>query len=168
MRTIRSSQRGISMIEILVTLLIISLAMLGAVGLQMQALKLNQGGQFRSQAVFLAGDLVERLEANKDSAIAGDYNIATALSTPANFTKDCKGNMCTSTELARFDLYHWGTAIKAVLPQATWKIEQTTTGNPSTFDVTITWVDRVSNTTRAASDTTETFSYKATRTVQTQ
>ena len=50
-------QRGFSMIEVLVTLLIISLALLGTAGLQAFSMRLNQGGQFRTQAVFLVADL---------------------------------------------------------------------------------------------------------------
>ena len=69
----RNTQRGFSMIEVLVTILIISLALLGTAGLQAYSMRLNQGGQFRSLAVFLAADLAERIEANKSSAGAGDY-----------------------------------------------------------------------------------------------
>ena len=55
-------QHGFSMIEILVTLLIIAMAMLGTAGMQAYALKVGQGGQFRNQAVFLAADMAERIE----------------------------------------------------------------------------------------------------------
>lgn len=166
----RRAQRGISMIEILVTMLIISVAMLGAVGLQMQALRMNQGGQFRSQAVFLAGDLAERIEANKDAAIAGSYvvTVPTAATAVAAAAKDCKTVTCTGTELAADDLYEWGTALRSVLPQSTWSVTQTTTGNPSTYTIVINWIDRVANTTYASATTSETFSYTATRTVQQQ
>ena len=51
------AQRGFSMIEVLVTLLIISLALLGTAGLQAYSMRLNQSGQFRTQAVFLVADL---------------------------------------------------------------------------------------------------------------
>ena len=42
------AQCGFSMIEVLVTLLIISLALLGTAGLQAYSMRLNQGGQFRT------------------------------------------------------------------------------------------------------------------------
>lgn len=161
------AQRGISMIEILVTLLVISFAMLGAVGLQMQSLRMNVAGQFRSQAVFFAGDLAERMEANKDAALAGDY-LTAETSTPVNAGKDCISATCSALELADSDLQQWGTAIQAALPGATWAVT-TSSGagaNPSTFTIVVKWVDRVANTTYQTPSATETFSYTATRTVQ--
>lgn len=160
-------QRGVSMIEILVTLLVISIAMLGAVGLQMQSMRMNSAGQFRSQAVFFAGDLAERMEANKDAAIAGNYLIAET-SSPVAASKDCISNSCSGLELADSDLQQWGTAIKAALPGASWSVTTSDIAgsNPSTFTIVVKWVDRVANTTYQTASTTETFSYTATRTVQ--
>jgi type IV pilus assembly protein PilV len=126
-----SSQRGFSMIEVLVTMLVISLAMLGVVGLQAHAMRLNQGGQFRSQAVFLAGDLAERMEANKVAAIAGSYAVANS-STPASSSNACATTVCTSDELADNDLSQWQNAIAQALPQASWTVTLTTAGNPAT------------------------------------
>ena len=159
-----SPQRGVSMIEVLVTLMIIALAMLGAVGLQAHAMRLNQGGQFRAQAVFLAGDLAERMEANKAAAVAGTYVVTTS-STPMSSSNACDSSACTADQLAERDLSQWQNAIAQTLPQSTWTITQTTPGNPSTYTIVIVWVDRRSNTSYATSDTGEKFSYTAFRTV---
>ena len=162
-----SAQRGISLIEILVTLLVISIAMLGAVGLQTQAMRMNAAGQFRSQAVFFAGDLAERMEANKVAALAGDYLTAETSNT-VNASKNCISVTCSALELADSDLQQWGTAIKAALPGATWSVTTSSAAgaNPSTFTIVVKWVDRIANTTYQTATTTETFSYTATRTVQ--
>jgi type IV pilus assembly protein PilV len=160
-------QRGISMIEILVTLLVISFAMLGAVGLQMQSMRMNAAGQFRSQAVFFAGDLAERMEANKDAAIAGNY-VTLETSTPVVASKNCISSTCSGLELADSDLQEWGTAIQAALPGASWSVSTSDVAgtNPSTFTIVVKWVDRVANTTYQTASATESFSYTATRTVQ--
>ena len=63
-----SQMRGFTMIEVLVTLVIIALTLLGTAGLQSYAMKMNQGGQLRTQAVVLALDLLERIEANNAAA----------------------------------------------------------------------------------------------------
>jgi type IV pilus assembly protein PilV len=158
------AQRGVSLIEILVTLMIVALAMLGAVGLQAHALRLNQGGQFRSQAVFLAGDLAERIEANKAAAVAGSYEVADTSAAPPSSTA-CTAGACSEDQLADYDLALWQNAVYSALPQASWLVERTTTGNPSVYKITIRWVDRGSNTTYG-SGFDNTFSYVATRTVR--
>ena len=159
-----ASQRGFSMIEVLVTLMIVALAMLGAVGLQMQSLRMGQGGQFRSQAVFLAGDLAERMEANKAAAVAGAYVVAIS-NTPTASTNSCTSVVCQQDALADNDLAQWERAIVQTLPQASWSVTQTTAGNPSTYTIVISWVDRRSGATYDAAGTGETFSFTATRTV---
>lgn len=152
------------MIEVLVTFMIIALALLGTAGLQAYAMRSSQGGQFRSQAVFLAADLAERMEANKIGAVAGSYVQGTS-STPNTLSTACTSSACNPTDLATFDLSQWQNAIAAVLPQSSWIVTQTTSGNPSIYTITISWVDRRSNTTYASTGTGETFSYTATRTI---
>jgi type IV pilus assembly protein PilV len=161
---VRRTQRGISMIEVLVTMMIVALAMLGAVGLQAHAMRLNQGGQFRTHAVFLAGDLAERMEANKVAAVAGDYVVAQSTTAPA-VSAACSTGTCTADQLAEFDLSQWQNAVASTLPQASWSVTQSTTGNPSTYTIVISWVDRRSKTEYATSGSGETSSYTATRTV---
>lgn len=166
---------GFSMIEVLVTLLIISLALLGTAGLQAYSMRLNQGGQFRSHAVFLASDLAERMEANRAAAIAGNYVVATSSVANAISTA-CLDGACTAANLAAFDLSQWQNAIAATLPQSSWAVTQTVVGNPSVYTITISWVDRQSDTNYAAFDAAagtgatqagrgERFFYTATRTI---
>ena len=170
------TQSGFSMIEVLVTLLIISLALLGTAGLQAFSMRLNQGGQFRTQAVFLAADLAERIEANKPGAVAGNYVMALS-STVSTADNNCSDRQCvTPAELAAYDLSQWERLVAASLPRASWAVTQTGSGNPSTYTITIGWVDRRNDVTNAAFDSTvqtgsdasgtgERFFYTATRTV---
>ena len=176
-----NDQRGFSMIEVLVTLLVISLALLGTAGLQAYSMRLNQGGQLRSLAVFLAADLAERMEANKAGAVAGAYAVAsttgaTFLAGAGDVSTACVTGTCNAAALAAFDLSQWQNAVATSLTQSSWSVVQTTTGNPSAYTITIGWVDRRTNTKTAAADansqfgsnatgTGEKFSYTATRTV---
>lgn len=168
----QARQHGFSMIEVLVTMLIISLALLGASGMQAYSMRLNHGAQFRTQAVFLAADLAERMEANRATAVAGGYSIPL----PTADT-DCSTVYCSGDNLAASDLFKWSSAVAAALPQGQAAAPvQTVTGNPSTYTITISWVDRMENTTNAAYDSTsqvgvdanakgERFYYTATRVI---
>jgi type IV pilus assembly protein PilV len=168
----RSRQGGFTMIEVLVTMLIISLALLGTSGMQAYSMRLNHGAQFRTQAVFLAADLAERMEANRATAVAGGYDIPA----PSADT-DCAAVYCTGDSLADSDLFKWRAAVAAALPQGQAAPPvRTVAGNPSTYTITISWVDRMENTNNAAYDSTqklgadanskgERFFYTATRVI---
>lgn len=168
MRTFRRSypvmQRGFSMIEILITLVIIATALLGTAGLQIYAMKAGKSSDVRTQAVFLAADFAERLEANKIAAVAGNYVVA-ASSAASTTAFDCSANTCSPVDLATWDISQWESAIAtAGLQSPSWEVVQTVAGNPSTYQIRISWTDRdsqkVTATTRG-----ETFSFIASRTV---
>ena len=138
----RTKQHGFSMIEILITLVLVAIAILGTAGLQLNAMRLNKGSQWRTQAIFLASDMVERMEANKIGAVAGNYALALA-SAPSAALTDCTGSVCDPSSLAAWDKQQWGLAIQNTkLPQANWSITRTIVGNPSTYDIFISWIDR--------------------------
>lgn len=171
-----TKQHGFSMVEVLITLVIVATALFGTAGLQVYAMRMNQGGQFRTQAVFIASDIAERMEANKAAAVAGNYAVAST-STASVPAADCAQAVCDPANLANWDISQWETSIVNLsLPQASWQITQTTAGNPSTYDIIIRWTDRRADTTYAAYNatspvglnavgTSEVFSYTATRTI---
>lgn len=165
-------QSGFTLLEILVSLLLIAIGVLGTAGLQALALKINQGGQLRSQAVVLGMDFLERVEANNVATIAGKYAPATY---PTSYTKDCTTAYCTTDELATYDLVEFKTHVDRALPNATITIAVSGTG-PFTYTVRIDWVERISKAKGTTTDTgasivtgggaTETFSYSITRMYQ--
>ncbi len=70
----RVHERGSSLIEVLIAVVIISVGLLSVAALQTMALKSNQGSYYRSQATFLAYDLADRIRAAPDSALNDDYD----------------------------------------------------------------------------------------------
>jgi len=64
------------LVEALVALVVLSIGLLGIAGLQITSLKANHGSATRTQAVYLAYDIIDRMRANPAKAIAGAYNIA--------------------------------------------------------------------------------------------
>ena len=69
-------QRGTSMIEVLVTMIIVALGLLGYAGLMTVSIKDNNSAYFRTQATLLSYDIIERVRMNKILAKAGNFNIA--------------------------------------------------------------------------------------------
>ena len=121
MKSIKSTifARGVSMIEVLITLLILSVGLLGLATLQGQALKGTFDSAQRSTAMWLAQELAERMRAN--ATAAADYVAASAASTcpaptapaPAKLCSDYNtgsakvnaANNCSTTEVAQFDFW---------------------------------------------------------------
>lgn len=61
-----SKQTGFTLIEILVTVIVLSIGLLGLAGLQAVALKFNSASYQRSQATVLIYDIIERIRANQN------------------------------------------------------------------------------------------------------
>jgi type IV pilus assembly protein PilV len=73
-------QRGISLIEILVAIVVLSIGLLGLAGLQANSLRTSQSALYRSQAAAYAEDMAERMRANLGGART--YDIALGDSAP--------------------------------------------------------------------------------------
>ena len=107
--------KGFSMIEVLVTVLILAIGLLGLASMQVQALKGSADGGQRGKAVWLAQEIAERMRANPDGVQNGDYLVSGPLNCaqPANLcgnifdgssTVQATAN-CTANQLAEFDLW---------------------------------------------------------------
>ncbi len=107
---------GLSLIEVLVTITITSIGLMGLVSLQMQAVKATTDSGNRSQAVWVFNDIINRIHANEVASsnyiTAGFYNCDLA---PANLTRCSSYNTgtvtqpavaeCTGAEMAAWDLF---------------------------------------------------------------
>lgn len=68
-------QRGMTLIEILVAVVVLSVGLLGLAGLQIKGIQVNQGSAYRWQASMLAEDIADRIRADKTGASNGDYKV---------------------------------------------------------------------------------------------
>jgi type IV pilus assembly protein PilV len=107
-------QKGIGLIEVLISILVISVGVLGLTGAQVTAKRAVQEAIQRSSAAFLAQDILERMRTNGGQL--ADYVTDGALlggGTIGSLAKDCISaiNICTPTELVAYDLYQWEQAI---------------------------------------------------------
>jgi len=97
------AQRGATLVEVLVALLVLSIGLLGVAALQVSALQTNQGAHVRSQASVLTYDIADRMRANRAVALAGGYNVL--------YTVTPSGGA-----LNELDLQNWKAALTNTLP----------------------------------------------------
>jgi type IV pilus assembly protein PilV len=84
-------QRGMTLIEVLVSVLILAIGLLGAAAIQLNALKYTDSATLSSQATFIAYDMMDRIRANVDGNATGNgstdvlplYNLTAIGSAPA-------------------------------------------------------------------------------------
>ncbi|HZE18056.1 MAG TPA: type IV pilus modification protein PilV, partial [Mycobacterium sp.] len=60
----RRQQAGVGLMEVLITVLVLSIGLLGLAGLQATGLRNNHGSLLRTQATMLAADMADRIRAN--------------------------------------------------------------------------------------------------------
>ena len=127
----RNSQRGNTLIEVLVALLVLSIGLLGVAGLQLTSLRNNRSAHLRSQAQVMAYDITDRMRANRQLAVdTGAYNIAIGI--PA-----------IGGTLAGDDLVRWKEAILNSLPSGDGSVQVV---NTNVVLITVQWVDQLSAT----------------------
>jgi type IV pilus assembly protein PilV len=80
---ISSKQSGSTLIEVLITVLVLSIGLLGMATLQFEAVKRNNDAYLRSQAVNLAYDMTDRIRVNRTGASDNSYVIAIDAAAPS-------------------------------------------------------------------------------------
>jgi type IV pilus assembly protein PilV len=123
------SVTGFTLVEILVTVVIMSVGLLGIAALHTASLRNNLDSALRSHASALAADIADRMRSNRSAALAGQYNIALAASV----------TVTASSPLADRDKNAWKTLLAQVLPNGDGSV--TRSGN--VFTITIQWGERV-------------------------
>ncbi|TKA93536.1 type IV pilus modification protein PilV [Halopseudomonas bauzanensis] len=103
----RRAERGISLLEVLISLLILSLGALGFAGLQLKGLKTTEDANYRAQATLIAQDAVERLLSNPGEISAYlNGNGYTAVAPGSAPPTTCMDSACSSSEMAAWDKSH--------------------------------------------------------------
>lgn len=148
-------QRGISLIESLIAMVVMALGILGIVGVQMRTLTDTQSGVRRAQAIRLIDDLGERLQNNPDAL----NNLATYTTSPGAGT-DCATAACTPAQLAAFDIRQWRLNVAAALPggSATVFIPK---GGPRQLGVMLGWNETRFNASGTSGTTAQTTALNA-------
>ena len=140
---------GFTLLEVLVTLIVLSLGLLGLAGLQAFSLKNNHIAYYRAIASQQAYDIQDRIRANLAGVIGGGSDNLTA-TLPAD--PGCIATGCTAAQMAVTDQFQWLTANAAMLAGGSGTVRcvigpagsgcVATTGNARVFDITVSWTEK--------------------------
>jgi type IV pilus assembly protein PilV len=133
-----TKNRGFTLLEVLIAVVVLSIGLLGIAGLQSFGQKSNHSSYLRSQATALANDMLDRMRANNAGVQGGNYN---TVDTTANTYTDpgCASATCSSSAMAQYDKYDWQQELAAQLPTGNGTV--TGAGGGSVFTVTVMWDD---------------------------
>ena len=123
------AQSGVGLIEVMVAVLLLSIAFLGIAALQAMSMSTNNSAMARSMATIASYSILDGMRADKASALAGSYNTSSPIA----------GSTCSSIDtstLVGSQTAQWCTQLSSYLGKSA-----STTGNISclaTGDCTIT------------------------------
>jgi type IV pilus assembly protein PilV len=119
------TQSGFSLIEVLVAIVILSVGMLGAVGMQATALQSNKETRYQAIATTFGRELAEKMRGNNSVAIKTvaaqnpylfDATLSAAPALPGGLV-NCFTSGCTSAlNLAVWDVFDWQQRVQLALP----------------------------------------------------
>ncbi|HSX86622.1 MAG TPA: type IV pilus modification protein PilV [Pseudomonas sp.] len=124
----RRFQNGVSLIEVLISVLLFSVGLLGLAALQLNSMKANQTATIRSHATFLAYEMGDRMRAARGDAQAGFYTLAVGAELPC----DPENESCLPFQR---DLAEWRTNLARQLPNGDGGVEM----NGDQFTVIVQW-----------------------------
>ena len=100
-------QKGMSLIEVMIAMIIMAIGILGVSGMQAISLAQNRSALYRGEATQLANDLMDRVRVNTgvpySALIDADPTAAT----------DCNVSTCSPTNMAAFDISQWKCSINS-------------------------------------------------------
>lgn len=167
------TQTGLSLLEVLISMLVLSIGLFGLAGLQSASLRANNSAYQRTITSMLANDILDRMRANPALAKAGNYNVAIddnedgSSYTSGDFVDKCKNNGagdCTPTDLKNYDLFDWFNSASKLkqLPDATASIKTDVIDSSNgTYRIliTINWSDYSAKEGGLGGRDSESFSY---------
>jgi type IV pilus assembly protein PilV len=125
-----SRQQGATMIEVLVSIVLASFALLALAGVNASSVRYTKMSQYRATASQLANDMGERIRANKGAStapttgfFAGNYDytddFAAQAATPTLPGELCNlgASNCTPAQIAALDLAQWRILVRNQLPE---------------------------------------------------
>lgn len=135
--TSANREQGFTLFEVLITIVVVSIGLLGLAGLQFAGLRAANSAQEHTLAVYLAQDIEERIHANRGSNYDGISLDSTSTST--NVTCDIS-NDCNSASMLTYDKDQWIQMIdKPLLPNLAINIDHHGASPSDYYSTTLTW-----------------------------
>lgn len=141
-------ERGLSLLEVMIATVIISVGLLGVALLQSTALRATQSTNERSQATMLVSDMLDRIRANRASAAT--YSLVREnVFTGDGRTGACAPGAALPAQRWEADGVEWMCAVRRAIPDARGRITVTGAAIPGgglpatsgTVEVRIEWCD---------------------------
>jgi len=99
-------QQGVTLVESMIALLVISIGLLGIASLQITAMSQNSSSLNHSQAVWYAYNMSDRIRAN-----ISEFNNYDGIDTSTGYTQDCMSSACTNAQMLTADAADWATMV---------------------------------------------------------
>ncbi len=131
-----NTQQGFGLLEVLITVLILGLGLLGLAGMQVTSLNYNNSAYYRGQATLLSYDMADRMRANQGS-LASYLIAATGAELAVGPSASCRDAGCNSATMARSDVIEWTQALDRALPGGQGAITLTS----GTYTINVTWTE---------------------------
>lgn len=143
--SISASQTGFTLIETLVSLVIISVGILAFALLQAESLRTTHTSMQRTKAIHFATDMLERMRANRAGISAYDLGPPAAVPIDCSDVQGADAINCTAFQVARFDVWEWNKAIqseRAGIVGGSGTINLLNNAFPFQVSIAIQWKDR--------------------------
>lgn len=135
------NQKGFTLLEVLIAVLVLSLGLLGIAGMQMISLKNTNSAYQRAQATQSAYDIIDRMRANRDEAEKSSSGYAVAYGGTYAASTACETGACIPSAMATYDIANWKVALTTTLPSGDGSVSINTASKMVT--VNILWDDVV-------------------------
>jgi len=132
-------QRGFSLVEVLIALVIMSVGMLGIAGLYVQSMQAGRTSTFRHHAVTLAGDVADRIRANPTAGAA--YAAAGGVDSGCV----AMGVDCSEPQMASHDIFLWAEQARDTLPAGQINITHDGAVSPAQYTIEVAWTEAGEN-----------------------
>lgn len=105
MNPVRTKQRGVGLLEILIAVVVLSVGFLAAARMQVQGMRFSQSAYFRSQASFMVNDMIDRMRSNFAGVSLGYYDAIDASASAPD--PGCDLLTCDPADLRNQDIHDW-------------------------------------------------------------
>jgi type IV pilus assembly protein PilV len=146
-KTAKTGQSGFTLVELLVSILILSFGLLAIGAMMGFTLKSNTSSYLKQLSVQSAYNIVDRMRANSQAATGGSYDVNNLVTSgaptiPAAPATDCSSATCTSAQMAAYDSWNWlARDVAAQLPNGCASVTTAVAGANTLVTVTVQWDD---------------------------
>lgn len=148
------NQQGFSLIEVLISIILLAFGMLGMAGLFNYSLSANSNASNRMAASLLASDYAELVRANPDNLISNKYNQQIAEFKPSAAALNtletnlctyplCKSSTTAAVSIESLDIALFRNRVKAMLPAGDFQAARVVGTNQ--IDIWIVWAEGKGN-----------------------